>query len=95
MVCSDWFPFTSVHNCEGRNAPMKSGPSKAKWFVAVGVVAVVAGAIVAYATLRRAHAVPASRRALLFLTPANLPELRAAFNAGVEHPRIIAFLSPT
>lgn len=70
-------------------------PGMSKWFAAAGVVATVVGGIVAYATLLRAHTVPASQRALLFLTPANLPELKAAFNAGVEHPRIIVFLSPT
>jgi len=74
---------------------MKPGSSKAKWFVALGALATAVGAIVAYATLLRAHTVPAAQRALLFLTPANLPEVRASFNAGVERPRIIAFLSPT
>ncbi len=95
MGCSDWFQSTSARNCEGRNAPMKAGSSKAKWFVAAGVVAAVVGAIVAYATLLRTHTVPASQRALLFLTPANLQEFKVAFNADVEHPRMIAFLSPT
>ena len=73
---------------------MKPGFSKAIWLFAAGVVA-VAGSIVVYATLLRTHTVPASQRVFLSLTPANLQELRAAFNAGVEHPRIIAFLSPT
>jgi len=93
--CSDWFQSTSVHSCEGRNVRMNSGSSKAKWFVAAGFVAAVVGAIVAYATLLRTHTVPASQRALLFLTPANLQEFKVAFNADVEHPRMIAFLSPT
>jgi hypothetical protein len=73
---------------------MKPGASKVQWVVAASVVVAAAGAMAGYA-LSRTRAVPDGQRPLLSLAPTHLPELKRAFNEGVGHPRVIAFLSPT
>lgn len=67
---------------------------KVQSMIAGSIVIVAAAAIVGYSALRTPR-VPSGQRAFVVLTAGNLPELKGAFNAGAEHVRVIAFLSPT
>ena len=68
--------------------------SKTRWAVAGGAVVVAAGAMAAL-YLATPRETPQGQPPLLALGAGNLEQLRSAFNASSDRPRVIAFLSPT
>jgi hypothetical protein len=67
--------------------------SRARWIAlaATLIAALIGAAVVVF----QPNTVPAGQRAFLSVSASNAGELKDAFNRGVGHPRLIAFLSPT
>lgn len=64
-----------------------------KGLIVVAAIALLLAALVTYLLLP--GSVPQGQKPLTKLTPANLPQFEAAFDAAGSMPRVVLLLSPT